>query len=240
MILYSHFPCGSVDWNHKARRFLLFPYCHFPCGSVDWNHTQLDPYIFLSAVTSLAEVWIEIVIVAISRTASRVTSLAEVWIEMQIRLCQRIRSHRHFPCGSVDWNLLTKKEEPKLLLVTSLAEVWIEIFLSHHHCHRLFRHFPCGSVDWNTVSVSPYIRLFGHFPCGSVDWNFSTGLDGADGVSHFPCGSVDWNAAWNPLFCLWISSLPLRKCGLKWLQPWYGLLELPVTSLAEVWIEIFR
>ena len=64
-------------------------------------------------VTSLAEVWIEIVSLTGILTFPAVTSLAEVWIE----ICPS-------PSGSLS------------LSVTSLAEVWIEI------CRYLFLIIP--------------------------------------------------------------------------------------------------
>ena len=57
------------------------------------------------AVTSLAEVWIEIAVRSSKQGYLSVTSLAEVWIEIAIAHSTR------------------KKRRP----VTSLAEVWIEI-----------------------------------------------------------------------------------------------------------------
>ena len=78
-------------------------------------------------VTSLAEVWIETVIISEKWNAGEVTSLAEVWIETRIlkkgepmpsslplRKCglkQTVVADLeveagHFPCGSVDWNSL--------------------------------------------------------------------------------------------------------------------------------------
>ena len=58
-------------------------------------------------VTSLAEVWIEILKSALDEHSPSVTSLAEVWIEIQ---------------GNTDGC--------KNFYVTSLAEVWIEIELN--------------------------------------------------------------------------------------------------------------
>ena len=57
-----HFPCGSVDWNFYKNFDNTAPISHFPCGSVDWNYLlcYFSPLLWL--VTSLAEVWIEIVI----------------------------------------------------------------------------------------------------------------------------------------------------------------------------------
>ena len=53
-------------------------------------------------VTSLAEVWIEILPATLSGGTPSVTSLAEVWIE--ISSCMKVSGSKegHFPCGSVD------------------------------------------------------------------------------------------------------------------------------------------
>ena len=56
---------------------------------------------------------------------------------------------------------------------------------------------------------------------------------------HFPCGSVDWNMAFCASSDLTNRSLPLRKCGLKWLKMFCTFVLCWVTSLAEVWIEIW-
>ena len=53
-------------------------------------------------VTSLAEVWIEILVIQIQNIYLTVTSLAEVWIEMlSLHPCSHLLQC-HFPCGSVD------------------------------------------------------------------------------------------------------------------------------------------
>ncbi len=65
---------------------------------------SLTGILTFPAVTSLAEVWIEICPSPSGSLSLSVTSLAEVWIEMQQGAIQR-----------------------RLHLVTSLAEVWIEI-----------------------------------------------------------------------------------------------------------------
>ena len=143
----GHFPCGSVDWNSNWLSSSSMSYRHFPCGSVDWNLNS-SVEIALSFVTSLAEVWIEIdlqsirlfapvvtslaeVWIEISRkdgkdSGRRVTSLAEVWIEIYFISYWSFCKYCHFPCGSVDWNLL----------------LWVHYMLQYGH-------FPCGSVDWN-------------------------------------------------------------------------------------------
>ena len=59
-------------------------------------------FLWNIAVTSLAEVWIEIVVMEKNTAQSRVTSLAEVWIEiLHYPGCDSVKP-RHFPCGSVD------------------------------------------------------------------------------------------------------------------------------------------
>ena len=141
----------------------------------------------------------------------------------------------HFPCGSVDWNILWLRRE-HFASVTSLAEVWIETVNWFRIIRSLLRHFPCGSVDWNRVSHSLFSKIHRHFPCGSVDWNCLYAI-----YSHIV-----------------LSSLPLRKCGLKHFLllhrnscqchfpcgsvDWNHVnvrnnIPKLVTSLAEVWIE---
>ena len=59
-------------------------------------------FLWNIAVTSLAEVWIEIEDEALEELVAVVTSLAEVWIEIsKIGLCRK-NLFGHFPCGSVD------------------------------------------------------------------------------------------------------------------------------------------
>ena len=83
----------------------VWQFSHFPCGSVDWNVSdrkeQLRRY-----VTSLAEVWIEI-------KMNRVEKLNEErhfpcgsvdWNLFRRKVS--FKSCSHFPCGSVDWNFL--------------------------------------------------------------------------------------------------------------------------------------
>ena len=101
---FGHFPCGSVDWNQNPPGSLLPCPCHFPCGSVDWN----DKVTLTAAgagVTSLAEVWIEIERDCQTIRRTLVTSLAEVWIEIASGYLLRCIPDRHFPRGSVDWNI---------------------------------------------------------------------------------------------------------------------------------------
>ncbi len=53
-------------------------------------------------VTSLAEVWIEMINWTRSRSIVPVTSLAEVWIEIASGYLLRCIPDRRFPRGSVD------------------------------------------------------------------------------------------------------------------------------------------
>ena len=59
-------------------------------------------FLWNIAVTSLAEVWIEIIIIMVNAMLRLVTSLAEVWIEIEgnEETIQELKCH--FPCGSVD------------------------------------------------------------------------------------------------------------------------------------------
>ena len=81
-------------------------------------------FLWNIAVTSLAEVWIEIFTHCSPASHAIVTSLAEVWIEID-----RIT------------NYVSAKD------VTSLAEVWIEILTVSVEKLAQSSHFPCGSVD---------------------------------------------------------------------------------------------
>ena len=171
-------------------------------------------FLWNIAVTSLAEVWIEIwlemVIVGVEMASLplRKCGLKSRGIEVDIfnlrhfpcgsvdwNLCKRAGGRRdgsHFPCGSVDWNR-GANVQMQYNGVTSLAEVWIEIQNQQDF-----------SVYWLSLPLRKCGLKFASVP----DLIFSYGR-------HFPCGSVDWNS---------------HKAGLH---------DHPdVTSLAEVWIEI--
>ena len=122
---FGHFPCGSVDWNRADPTCFQCILGHFPCGSVDWNRRSCCRYC-TAHVTSLAEVWIETIKPLLCVRIAAVTSLAEVWIETHSWIPMPQHAGRHFPCGSVDWNII--------ILVRPVTVVG---------------HFPCGSVDWN-------------------------------------------------------------------------------------------
>ena len=207
---------------------------HFPCGSVDWNSPMLS-------ITSPATSSLPLRKCGLKPLQCKISCPSEV--SLPLRKCGlkhyigriTIDSHRHFPCGSVDWNQCDQQRRAGTK-VTSLAEVWIETTIMMALAVLMKCHFPCGSVDWNALAFMPSLTSFGHFPCGSVDWNSElTGflhsvnqslplrkcglkLDNYIGyffpVCHFPCGSVDWN--WSK-----------EKV----------MLAVAVTSLAKVWIE---
>ena len=121
-----------------------------------------------------------------------VTSLAEVWIETQLSKCwkQTLASLPLRKCG------LKHEKTSKRTIFPG--------------------HFPCGSVNWNYQPFPYHRSLNSHFPCGSVDWNVLHTLTLVFSVlRHFPCGSVDWNVKLLIGQKRWMSSLPLRKCGLK-------------------------
>ena len=145
---YRHFPCGSVDWNDcnpdtvclscqslplrkcglksSDNQIWLLELWSLPlrkCGLKSFVSTYA---ITAHAVTSLAEVWIEIHSRFGCTIMYSVTSLAEVWIEISLAFFIYAPRFCHFPCGSVDWNFKSSISHG-LSSVTSLAEVWIEI-----------------------------------------------------------------------------------------------------------------
>ena len=265
------------DWGENMEL-----YSHFPCGSVDWNYIVGAFAKPLLPVTSLAEVWIEIAKSGEEADGGWVTSLAEVWIEISIRAGQLMQ--QWVTSLAEVWIEIRKGINRLLCWVTSLAEVWIEIQKEVDEAVKKRRHFPCGSVDWNCclrrLKIEPLMSL----PlrkCG-LKYCYCT-KNKTEDSRHFPCGSVDWNCPTDAIIYMtlvtslaevWIEipnlshifpfslSLPLRKCGLKLLlthlsSPRFMSLPLrkcglksvkilcyyshaSVTSLAEVWIEILN
>ena len=59
-------------------------------------------FLWNIAVTSLAEVWIEMLLIDKDMKKKDVTSLAEVWIEITSKVMRGAGRFCHFPCGSVD------------------------------------------------------------------------------------------------------------------------------------------
>ena len=99
-----------------------------------------------ASVTSLAEVWIEIV--------SSTLYLPCTW-SLPLRKCglKYVHGYYNFP-----WQYVTSLAEVWIEItatgrgylyraVTSLAEVWIEIEGNEETIQELKCHFPCGSVD---------------------------------------------------------------------------------------------
>ena len=102
-----HFPCGSVDWNNEDGSPMIDEKTSLPLRKCGLKLPYCRLRIGWSAVTSLAEVWIEIPKLVWYCFNNTVTSLAEVWIEI-----------------ATSWRSAHRK------LVTSLAEVWIEILMN--------------------------------------------------------------------------------------------------------------
>ena len=236
LVTRGHFPCGSVDWNHLYQRM---PLQHMVTSLAEvWIEMIVNAaFPFGQFVTSLAEVWIEITEDCRNQQQAGVTSLAEVWIEICtcLMVCQQIQSH--FPCGSVDWNRISHWDLDLSGSHFPCGSVdWNMSFpfrISFPFCH-----FPCGSVDWNAAGGDTAKAAFSHFPCGSVDWNRGANVQMQyNGVTSLAevwieiirrCRNItDWIVT--SLAEVWIEmsfwdyfvwgneSLPLRKCGLKYI-----------------------
>ena len=120
-----HFPCGSVDWNDCKRCLSLRAVCHFPCGSVDWNCKDRIPGNSGEWSLPLRKCGLK----SYLSLGSWPFRLSLPLRKCGLKLCSDIINvihNRHFPCGSVDWNIYIIGKEGKEM-----------------------SHFPCGSVDWN-------------------------------------------------------------------------------------------
>ena len=215
-IAAGHFPCGSVDWN-IFRLLSRYPsHSHFPCGSVDWNTEHIVLSCWLLKVTSLAEVWIEIRY-----------NPGTYWIW----LC-------HFPCGSVDWNHHIFYIGIAHV-VTSLAEVWIEIlYLLTNQCSILSLPLrKCGlkygflCIQWSNEQVTSLAEVWIEIGFGIIRTRTFAVTSLAEVWIEISSSVAVQSMSW--------PSLPLRKCGLKWLKMFCTFVLCWVTSLAEVWIEIW-
>ena len=80
-------------------------------------------------------------------TVKVVTSLAEVWIEMVFSLISRLYVCSSLPLRKCGLKFRTDTRSESSNGVTSLAEVWIEIFFQISGKSLDNSHFPCGSVD---------------------------------------------------------------------------------------------
>ena len=106
------FPRGSVDWNRLMVNAIFAFSSRFPRGSVDWNYSRND-WKWETGVASLAEAWIEIIILFTAIISFAVASLAEAWIEINSN-GQNVGIPGRFPRGSVDWNWI--------------MSAWLEVF----------------------------------------------------------------------------------------------------------------
>ena len=249
-------PLRKCGLKSRCRMLLTISLRHFPCGSVDWNCWSVFKEIMI-AVTSLAEVWIEIQLLKDDACTVPSLPLRKCGLKCMQRQLHR-QSRSHFPCGSVDWNFnqclhLFYHCLSLPLRKCGLKLNWPQIL------HFGICHFPCGSVDWNIILFVVISGFPRHFPCGSVDWNiqklkilnysFVTSLAEVwieiwylwlyvHGLPrHFPCGSVDWNrciSGDNPV--MYVTSL--AEVWIEIISATMSTMSLSVTSLAEVWIEI--
>ena len=181
---------------------------------MDWNQKGCIPSGIFD-VTSLAEVWIEILLFLNKFCQSSVTSLAEVWIEISFLVVAVADAVRHFPCGSVDWNLY--------LLITARISA---------------ASLPLRKCGLKFYSILIWVTEWCHFPCGSVDWNrYGRSCKRGWGKS-LPLRKCGLKCQKGRSTGRNTRSLPLRKCGLKWSSIQILNSVISVTSLAEVWIEI--
>ena len=234
---YSHFPCGSVDWNlwEAELRFQILPSLPLrKCGlkspySVSWQKKRQSLPLRKCGLKYCFVKWL----------------LSSWHLSLPLRKCglkYKINLIRHFFAMSLPLRKCGLKYDPYnwmsdrypslplrkcglkwlkmfctfvLCWVTSLAEVWIEITLLRgwRNDERSLPLRKCGLKFFTSTIASSGSC---HFPCGSVDWNPWSFAHFGRAPGHFPCGSVDWNVFWKPLTAD----------------------KVIVTSLAEVWIEI--
>ena len=86
-------------------------------------------FLWNIAVTSLAEVWIEILVSPSIFLTSTVTSLAEVWIEIDSPVPERHPDYEVTSLAEVWIEIPNSVHIQHTGCVTSLAEVWIEIVI---------------------------------------------------------------------------------------------------------------
>ena len=93
-------------------------------------------FLWNIAVTSLAEVWIEIDDLTIIKSICLVTSLAEVWIEIK-HSDKRNNTKKSLPLRKCGLKYLLHLSQRLIYIVTSLAEVWIEILFYSYLGYRV-------------------------------------------------------------------------------------------------------
>ncbi len=142
-----------------------------------------------------------------------VTSLAEVWIEMEGQVKNTFKVACHFPCGSVDWNYKDLIDDYVYYWSLPLRKCGLKFPHGNSNGCR-FCHFPCGSVDWNKVAYDMLHDNPSHFPCGSVDWNRKK-TERSIGRIVTSLAEVWIEIMEISQKSRMPQSLPLRKCGLK-------------------------
>ena len=100
--------------------------------------------------------------------------------------------------------------------VTSLAEVWIEISLQKRKSRSSSLSLPLRKCGLKFTSFAFKAKIIRSLPLRKCGLKYQSYL----------------------IMMQLLPSLPLRKCGLKYRVEWRAISGNPVTSLAEVWIEI--
>ena len=124
-------------------------------------------FLWNIAVTSLAEVWIEIDNFPCKSLPSTVTSLAEVWIEID-EIEYSGEGEVSLPLRKCGLKYLIKQQFHFAGLVTSLAEVWIEIALQRL-LQKPLQSLPLRKCGLKLFEEGLNLLECCHFPCGSVD-----------------------------------------------------------------------
>ena len=144
----------------------------------------------------------------------------------------------HFPCGSVDWNPVQSGNILNLIVSLPLRKCGLKSpYFLYRNCPC--GHFPCGSVDWNPVSADQSV----FHPVTSlaevwIEIGFGIIRTRTFAVTSLAEVWIEISSSVAVQSMSW-PSLPLRKCGLKWLKMFCTFVLCWVTSLAEVWIEIW-
>ena len=100
----------------------------------------------MEAVTSLAEVWIEISIESYDPSNRSSLPLRKCGLKYVDDIID-FNGQMSLPLRKCGLKLLIAAAVAIVPSVTSLAEVWIEIELTADSALWNIRHFPCGSVD---------------------------------------------------------------------------------------------
>ena len=124
-------------------------------------------------------------------------------------------SNCRFPCGSVDWNIQSLKHGTVPNIVASLAEAWIEI---------------------NSLSPMPRIWTVASLAEAWIEIYYNPDNEESAIVASLAEAWIEMSYAVSK--GTGITSLPLRKRGLKSWKCDGQLAGSTVASLAEAWIEI--